>query len=59
MPMVVFNTPTTLGSVTSTTAQTITGTIPNNTPYGGNYRIRVVASNPIQSGSDNGFQHHH
>jgi len=49
-----FNNPVTLGSVTSTTAQTITGTIPTGTAYGAGYRIRVVSSNPIRTGSDNG-----
>ena len=46
--------PVNIGTVTSTTAQTIVGTIPNNTTYGTGYRIRVVASNPITIGGDNG-----
>ncbi|MGB0390609.1 MAG: T9SS type A sorting domain-containing protein [Salibacteraceae bacterium] len=49
-----FSSPTTLGSVTSTTAATIAGVIPANTPAGGKYRIRVVSSNPVQTGNDNG-----
>lgn len=49
-----FSSPTTIGSVTSTTASTISGVIPTNTPAGSNYRIRVVSSNPIQTGGDNG-----
>lgn len=49
-----FVSPTTIGSVTSTTASTIAGVIPVNTIPGGNYRVRVVSSNPIQTGGDNG-----
>jgi hypothetical protein len=49
-----FTNPVNLGNVTSTTAQTITGTIPTGTAYGAGYRIRVVSSNPIRIGSDNG-----
>ena len=49
-----FSSPVSLGSVTSTSAATISGTIPSNTMPGGNYRIRVVSSNPVQTGADNG-----
>ena len=49
-----FSSPTSIGTVTSTTATTISATIPANTPAGGSYRIRVVSSNPVQVGGDNG-----
>ena len=49
-----FTSPTNIGSVTDTLAATIAAMIPANTPAGSNYRIRVVSSNPIQTGSDNG-----
>lgn len=49
-----FSSPITLGTVTSTTAQTITGTIPASTPFGNGYRIRVVSSNPSNIGISNG-----
>lgn len=49
-----FLTPTTIGSITSTVASTITINVPTSvTPTGSNYRIRVVASNPsTTSGND-------
>ena len=49
-----FSSPTSIGTVTSTTATTISASIPANTPAGGSYRIRVVSSNPVQVGGDNG-----
>jgi hypothetical protein len=49
-----FSSPTSIGTVTSTTATTITASIPANTTAGGSYRIRVVSSNPVQVGGDNG-----
>lgn len=45
---------TTIGTLTSTTAGTITCFIPKNTVAGNGYRIRVNASNPITIGTDNG-----
>jgi PKD repeat protein len=48
-----FASPTTIGSVTATTATPITATIPA-VAAGGQYRIRVVASNPGTTGADNG-----
>ena len=45
---------TTLGTVTSNTSGTISTTIPASTPAGTGYRIRVISSNPIILGSDNG-----
>lgn len=49
-----FVSPTTIGTVTSTTASTITINVPTSVaPTGNNYRIRVVASNPsTTSGND-------
>jgi len=43
-----------IGTLTSTTSGTISVTIPVNTPVGRGYRIRVVGSNPLINGSDNG-----
>ncbi|WP_447951987.1 T9SS type A sorting domain-containing protein [Chryseobacterium koreense] len=49
-----FASPTNIGSLTQTTAGTISATIPAGTPAGSGYRIRVVSSNPNVVGSDNG-----
>ena len=49
-----FSNPIAIGSFNSTSAVTITCTIPANTPSGGAYRIRVVASNPADTSADNG-----
>ena len=46
--------PTTIGTVTATTSGAITATIPAGASAGSKYRIRVVASNPVITGSDNG-----
>lgn len=43
-----------IGSVTSTTSGTINATIPAGTANGLGYRIRVIASNPIINGTNNG-----
>lgn len=48
-----FSSPTTIGSLTSTSLDTINATIPIATPAGNGYRIRVVSSNPSVIGSDN------
>lgn len=48
-----FASPTAIGSVTATTASPITATIPT-VAAGGQYRIRVLASNPGTAGADNG-----
>ncbi len=48
-----FASPTNIGSVTATTATPITATIPS-VAAGGQYRIRVVASNPNTTSPDNG-----
>ncbi|MBK5209424.1 MAG: T9SS type A sorting domain-containing protein [Flavobacteriaceae bacterium] len=48
-----FASPVTIGTLTSTAAGSITGTIPNNTIAGTGYRIRVVSSNPVVTGSVN------
>lgn len=45
---------TTIGSVSATTSGNIAASIPANTPAGTGYRIRVVASNPVVLGNDNG-----
>lgn len=51
-----FVAPTTIGSIASNNSgsQTISATIPANTPQGSNYRIRVVSSVPNVQGTDNG-----
>jgi PKD repeat protein len=43
-----------IGSLTSAAAGTISATIPSNTPVGRGYRIRVVGSDPLINGSNNG-----
>jgi len=45
---------TNIGTVHSTSAGTISGTIPISVTGGTNYRIRVIANDPITIGSDNG-----
>lgn len=49
-----FASPVSIGSVTSTTAATIACVIPAGTASGTGYRIRVVSSNPVVTGTDNG-----
>lgn len=49
-----FASPTSIGSLTSTTSGSISATIPALTPTGTLYRIRVVSSNPVVTGSNNG-----
>ncbi len=49
-----FAVPVTIGSLTSTAAGIISGTIPVGTASGNGYRIRVVSNNPGISGTDNG-----
>ena len=49
-----FASPVNIGTLTSTAAGTISGTIPAGTTAGSGYRIRVVSSNPVVIGSDNG-----
>ncbi len=49
-----FANPDTIGSLSSQVSGTITGTIPSNTIIGIRYRIRIVASGPAVTGSDNG-----
>ena len=49
-----FASPVTIGSITSTNAGTISAVIPAITPPGNAYRIRVVGSNPVVTGTDNG-----
>ncbi|RYY87108.1 MAG: hypothetical protein EOO15_12790 [Chitinophagaceae bacterium] len=50
-----FANPTDIGSVTSTlNSGNISATIPANTDNGTGYRVRVVASTPATTGSDNG-----
>jgi hypothetical protein len=46
--------PLAIGSIAATSSDTIQATIPNNTPSGSAYRIRVVSSSPAKTGSDNG-----
>jgi len=49
-----FASPVNIGTLTSTSGGTINATIPANTTTSSLYRIRVVATNPITTGSDNG-----
>lgn len=49
-----FAAPVTIGSVTATGAGVINCTIPNNTPAGNGYRVRISASNPADISPDNG-----
>jgi len=49
-----FSSPTTIGTLTGTTAGTINATIPKSTSAGTGYRIRVISSDPAVTGSDNG-----
>jgi hypothetical protein len=49
-----FNNPTVIGSVASTTGGSIACTISSSQPTGTGYRVRVVSSNPVIIGSDNG-----
>jgi bacillolysin len=49
-----FATPLNIGSITSTASGAISATIPTTTKAGNGYRVRVVSSNPILFGRDNG-----
>ena len=49
-----FSSPVVLGTLATTTSGSISGTIPSGTATGSGYRIRVVASNPAITSSDNG-----
>jgi hypothetical protein len=49
-----FASPVIIGSLSATGAGTIKATIPSGTVSGTGYRIRVIASNPAVTGSDNG-----
>lgn len=48
-----FASPVSLGTLTSSSAGTITGTIPAGTPSGTGYRVRVIASSPYQTANPN------
>lgn len=49
-----FASPVSIGTVTATTSGSINASIPHTTPAGTGYRVRVVSSNPVVLGSDNG-----
>ncbi len=49
-----FASPVSIGTLTSTNAGTIAATIPGGTAVGSAYRIRVVSSSPVVTGTDNG-----
>ncbi len=49
-----FASPVVIGNFTSTFAGSVNVIIPMNTPPGNAYRIRIVGSNPVVTGSDNG-----
>jgi len=46
--------PTSIGTLNSLVAGTINATIPSGQVAGAGYRIRVISSNPVVTGSDNG-----
>ena len=48
-----FTTPVAIGTLTSTAAGTIVARIPSNTPTGAGYRIRVISSAPVKTGTIN------
>lgn len=50
-----FTNPLNVGSINATGAGTITCTIPTSIVPGNGYRVRIVASNPIDTSADNGF----
>jgi hypothetical protein len=50
-----FASPVTIGTLTGTTSSTIAAVIPAGTAPGTGYRIRVVGSQPVTVGSDNGL----
>lgn len=49
-----FSSPTSIGTLTSTTSGTVNATIPLSIPPGSGYRIRVTSTIPAINGSDNG-----
>lgn len=49
-----FSNPVNIGTLTATTSSYINARIPRNTPYGTNYRIRIIGSNPSVINMDNG-----
>ncbi len=49
-----FASPVSIGTLSGTTSGTISATIPTATTAGNGYRIRVVSSNPVVTGSNNG-----
>ncbi len=49
-----FATPTAIGTLTGTASGTINATLPTTLATGTGYRIRVVSSTPVLTGSDNG-----
>ncbi len=49
-----FAAPVAIGALAGTAGSTITATLPANVVTGSGYRVRVVASNPVTIGSDNG-----
>ena len=49
-----FASPVNIGTLADTVSGTITATIPESTPAGTGYRIRVTSSNPAATGTDSG-----
>lgn len=47
-----FQNPTTLASVTSTNAGTLSGTLPANITQGTGYKVRITATNPVTIGAE-------
>ncbi|MDR3428083.1 hypothetical protein, partial [Silvimonas sp.] len=53
-----FSSPVNIGSVTSTSSGTITGTIPSTTAAGTGYRVRIISSSPADTSANDGVNIH-
>jgi hypothetical protein len=49
-----FTSPVNIGLMSGVSSGSINAAIPSNTPYGNGYRLRVIGSSPLVTGSDNG-----
>lgn len=49
-----FSSPTVIGTLSGTSSGVISAMIPSNATFGSGYRIRVVSSSPVVTGTDNG-----
>jgi uncharacterized delta-60 repeat protein len=50
-----FNSPVTIGTYAATTSGTIVATVPSETTYGLNYKVRVISTSPYIVGKENSF----